>query len=128
MAWTSAQTFNQYWRGQRSIWAEGLRGGGNVDAGLEGDGGKSSPGSGWAEYGLGQATVADGVRLIAGGIENVLQRFRLQARRCCSLFVADLPKFIIISSAACMHPVCRMRELALPGVFFTGHSGACATR
>ncbi|BDA50280.1 probable autophagy-related protein 2 at C-terminar half [Coccomyxa sp. Obi] len=35
---------------------------------------------GWDDYGFGQATVADGVNLIAGGIENVLQRFRLQAR------------------------------------------------
>ena len=33
---------------------------------------------GWDDYGFGQATVADGVNLIAGGIENVLQRFRLQ--------------------------------------------------
>ena len=33
---------------------------------------------GWADYGLGQATVMDGVRLIAGGIEVVLQRLQLQ--------------------------------------------------
>ena len=33
---------------------------------------------GWADYGLGQATVMDGVRLIAGGIEIVLQRLQLQ--------------------------------------------------
>lgn len=39
-----------------------------------GDGGPAS----WDDYGFGQATVADGVNLIAGGIENVLQRFRLQ--------------------------------------------------
>ena len=36
---------------------------------------------GWADYGLGQATVMDGVRLIAGGIEVVLQRLQLQVRR-----------------------------------------------
>lgn len=36
--------------------------------------------AGWDDYGFGQATVADGVKLIAGGLENVLQRFRLQAR------------------------------------------------
>ena len=46
------------------------------DAGGEGQGS-------WGVPGLGQATVADGVRLIAGGIENVLQRFRLQVRACC---------------------------------------------
>ncbi len=53
----------------------------NFDAGAQpgaddtfGDGGPV----GWDDYGFGQATVADGVNLIAGGIENVLQRFRLQ--------------------------------------------------
>ena len=40
---------------------------------------------GWADYGLGQATVMDGVRLIAGGIEVVLQRLQLQV----SLYVFD---------------------------------------
>lgn len=35
---------------------------------------------GWGNYGLGQANVVDGVRLIAGGIENVLQRLQLQVQ------------------------------------------------
>jgi hypothetical protein len=34
--------------------------------------------AGWEDYGFGQATIADGVKLIAGGMENMLQRFRMQ--------------------------------------------------
>ena len=49
------------------------------DAGGEGQ-------AAWGVPGLGQATVADGVRLIAGGIENVLQRFRLQVAVFCRTF------------------------------------------
>ena len=56
-------------------------GGRCADAEQEEAGGEV-PGS-WGVPSLGQATVADGVRLIAGGIENVLQRFRLQV--VCSL-------------------------------------------
>lgn len=41
-------------------------------------GGDAAQDPGWGDYGLGEATVMDGVRLIAGGIENVLQRLRLQ--------------------------------------------------
>ena len=34
------------------------------------------PDPGWGDYG--QATVVEGIQLIAGGIENVLQRLQLQ--------------------------------------------------
>ncbi len=39
-------------------------------------GADAAPGTGWGD--LGQATVVDGVRLIAGGIESVLQRLQIQ--------------------------------------------------
>ncbi len=48
-----------------------------MEPGGEDSFGEEGP-AGWDDYGFGQATVADGVNLIAGGIENVLQRFRLQ--------------------------------------------------
>ena len=39
-------------------------------------GADAAQGTGWGD--LGQATVVDGVRLIAGGIESVLQRLQIQ--------------------------------------------------
>ena len=45
-------------------------------------GGDAAQDPGWGNYGLGEATVVDGVRLIAGGIENVLQRLRLRVWPC----------------------------------------------
>ena len=39
-------------------------------------GADAAPGTGWGD--LGQASVVDGVRLIAGGIESVLQRLQIQ--------------------------------------------------
>lgn len=50
-------------------------GGGGLPKG--GGGGAGSPSAGDLEA-LGQAAVVDGVRLIAGGIEDVLQRLRIQ--------------------------------------------------
>ena len=41
-----------------------------------GGAGDAAQGTNWS--GLGQATVVDGVRLIAGGIESVLQRLQIQ--------------------------------------------------
>ncbi len=55
-------------------WIAGLDTAAEEALGSEGSG--QDPG--WADYGLGQATVMDGVRLIAGGIEVVLQRLQLQ--------------------------------------------------
>ena len=51
--------------------------GGGGGAPGEGGGGAGSPSAGDLEA-LGQAAVVDGVRLIAGGIEDVLQRLRIQ--------------------------------------------------
>ena len=39
-------------------------------------GADAAQGTGWGD--LGQATVVDGVRLIAGGIESMLQRLQIQ--------------------------------------------------
>ena len=39
-------------------------------------GAEAAQGAGWGD--LGEATVVDGVRLIAGGIESVLQRLQIQ--------------------------------------------------